>query len=378
MSLKATLWVLDGLPGLGAGRTLVMLALADFADEDGTCWPSQETIARRARMSDRNVRRHLAWLEAQGLVAIERRWVQSEGRARRISSRYRLPVGTTWTPPPTGGRRGTDVDDTASEPVDNSGRPIPDNLSGIGETAGQSIPDKMSGTALYRTFEAPIPDKMSGISKEEPTNRTSQPVPPTPTPEPATRPAAAPGRDGTGEEIPPADSRPRPDAHQADPEPAPAPRVPEVPSDRRRAPKRALRDPERQGRAVKPSQADWDAVRAVLPPSMQALPPDDVPRVAALIRERLDAGWSAELLRATLAARALPPQVRTLAGIVCARLTAISPADAPARKRTSSLVALPVRETADAPGWVAIWRAAVAAGDPDADRYIPRGHAKSA
>lgn len=45
---------------------LLMLALADRADEDGICWPGNEYLAQRARVQDRHLKRMKRALEASG------------------------------------------------------------------------------------------------------------------------------------------------------------------------------------------------------------------------------------------------------------------------------------------------------------------------
>ena len=47
-------------------RKLVLAVLADHADEDGLCWPSQALLARRASISIRKLRVHLRGLESEG------------------------------------------------------------------------------------------------------------------------------------------------------------------------------------------------------------------------------------------------------------------------------------------------------------------------
>jgi helix-turn-helix protein len=53
-------------------RKLVMLALADNANDEGVCWPSITTIALKCSMSDRAVTKHVRELETDGLLSVER------------------------------------------------------------------------------------------------------------------------------------------------------------------------------------------------------------------------------------------------------------------------------------------------------------------
>lgn len=65
---------------------LVLLAIADFADDDGWAYPSIERLARKARMSTRNVRYVLRDLEASGELMIV------AGGGRHQTNRYRVLV----------------------------------------------------------------------------------------------------------------------------------------------------------------------------------------------------------------------------------------------------------------------------------------------
>ena len=66
-------WGWANSPTSGNER-LVLLTLADACSrDDGTgCWPSAATIARKANVSDRTVRRVIARLEAGGHVIVHR------------------------------------------------------------------------------------------------------------------------------------------------------------------------------------------------------------------------------------------------------------------------------------------------------------------
>jgi len=70
---------------------LVLMALADIADDQGVCWPSQPTLAAKCSLTDRTVRRVLALLQANKLVLIEPRFKTT---GSRTSNRYRLVIDT--------------------------------------------------------------------------------------------------------------------------------------------------------------------------------------------------------------------------------------------------------------------------------------------
>ena len=64
------------------GTLLVLLALADWANDAGVCWPSVPAIARKARLSDRQVRRILDELEEQKIITVQ------EKRGRKKGGEY--------------------------------------------------------------------------------------------------------------------------------------------------------------------------------------------------------------------------------------------------------------------------------------------------
>ena len=82
-------WVWANSPTSGNER-LVLLALADACSrDDGTgCWPSAATIARKANISDRTVRRVITRLEAEGHLIVHR----GGGRAGSTNS-YTVVTG---------------------------------------------------------------------------------------------------------------------------------------------------------------------------------------------------------------------------------------------------------------------------------------------
>jgi hypothetical protein len=65
------------------------MALADIADDQGVCWPSHKTLARKCTLSDRTLRRVLTLLQSQQLLEVASR-VRKDGS--HASNSYRLAV----------------------------------------------------------------------------------------------------------------------------------------------------------------------------------------------------------------------------------------------------------------------------------------------
>jgi hypothetical protein len=84
MALNLVCAVLDRGPK-DLAEMAVLLAIADSADKDtGEAWPSQVTIARRARQSDRNVRNVIGRLVAAGWLTVEERRRSNGSRASSL------------------------------------------------------------------------------------------------------------------------------------------------------------------------------------------------------------------------------------------------------------------------------------------------------
>lgn len=90
MSNKAINWAWE-IQGLSPVERLVLLAIADHADESHSSYPGQELLARRSCCSVRTVQRVLPRLEELGILSRVRRYVEGG----RTSDRYVLRVGYT-------------------------------------------------------------------------------------------------------------------------------------------------------------------------------------------------------------------------------------------------------------------------------------------
>jgi len=148
MSIKLMAIVWDDARLSGATK-LVALSLADFANDEGRCWPSVETIARKASITARSVRRVISELEESGRVIVER----SEGG--RATNLYRVvPAKFMDAPEP------PDSPENSEEVPDS---PTPDILSPLTPTSGhpghtgQGTPD----VGVSRTTKEPSENHQS-------------------------------------------------------------------------------------------------------------------------------------------------------------------------------------------------------------------------
>ncbi|MDB5620434.1 helix-turn-helix domain-containing protein [Tardiphaga sp.] len=90
MSYQATEWARRQVTG-GKSRKVLLFAIATYADADGFCWPSQETLAKDAEMSVDTVQRQLKLLEKQKLLTREH---MPKRRGKWRGHCYRLNIGS--------------------------------------------------------------------------------------------------------------------------------------------------------------------------------------------------------------------------------------------------------------------------------------------
>ena len=80
-------WPIDGI---SPAQKAVLISLADQANDDGYCWPSVGTIAKRTCLSERAVQGAIKWLHSAGLLSSDER--------RGTSSVYRI-TPAAYAPP---------------------------------------------------------------------------------------------------------------------------------------------------------------------------------------------------------------------------------------------------------------------------------------
>lgn len=106
MSIQVISRVLSGAP-VGPVKTLLLVVMADFADDDGWCYPSVATLARKVRISERTVQRAMREMQADGLLDILENAGPGGSNRYRVNTDYAALGGDRMTPPlPEGGDTG--------------------------------------------------------------------------------------------------------------------------------------------------------------------------------------------------------------------------------------------------------------------------------
>lgn len=260
MSIQAMTWVW-GLEALDTSQAMVLLALADAANDDGfACWPSQETLARKSRMSVRSVKRHIATLRDAGLIDVE---TQSSTRGRRANL-YRLHVGV--------------------EP----------DFSALSRQRAKLAPSDNTGE---EKVDIPPKGQIDPL-RNEGSNEALKGTPMTPT---------------KGTPMTPCNIRTVIKNHQTEPTREEAPVAQEVESF---GPVGSGVDAEIDSL---PLEADAELIAQCLPPFMRAMDAEGAVAVTRALRDCLDAGWQPGQIREVMN-QALPPDVGRLSRLVSYRL----------------------------------------------------------
>lgn len=167
-------WVWD-LQDLTQSETLVMLSLADAARDDGVCWPSQAVIAKKSRMSVRNIRRVISRLTEVGLVRVHLRSSQF-GRKTTV---YQLSVGMDYSLQTKQGDKLSGCENLPQKPVDNSPKdsfPVIDEEVDFPHKTSKGTNCPVAGESVSQpdTDVRLLPYKVLNRNIEPPTNQTHQ------------------------------------------------------------------------------------------------------------------------------------------------------------------------------------------------------------
>jgi len=148
---------------------LILMALADAANDFGVCWPSVSTVATKCCVSIRTVRRVMQKLVERGLLLSEQRY-RKDGSCS--SNRYRLQLegGDNLTPAPdshdiTPGQGCEGSPDTGDIPGTTI-RTQKESLQPQG-TAADAVVFKSAASGSRELFELEYPGALSVAEREE-------------------------------------------------------------------------------------------------------------------------------------------------------------------------------------------------------------------
>lgn len=89
ISAMASVWQMPSEIKLTSAELITLLAIADRCNDDWICWPGQESLAKKVRLSPRHLRRVLDSLESQGFLEITSRPGEGGGRKTNV---YKLLI----------------------------------------------------------------------------------------------------------------------------------------------------------------------------------------------------------------------------------------------------------------------------------------------
>lgn len=299
MSVRVLTWAW-GLEEVMGSEALVLLALADQANDEGFCWPSQEKLAPKARQSVSTLRRSLRSLEKMGLLTTITR---SSTRGRR-SNLYLLHIGAK-----------PDLSMKSAKAV-NLGEDAAQACQMLEEASDAVFVANKATGQIDRLPQPVIDDRLQPVTGDrllykEPPLRTTKPNPTLPTP---ARAQAANAKVGSGGKTPTqeiASARNVPVEGASVPvgevKPRPGSQV-------QAAPVKGLKTAE-----VGLSEQERALIGACLPAWMASLDKRGAHKVAQALKERVDAGWQPSQIRGLLDGNP-PSQVIHMASLVLNRL----------------------------------------------------------
>lgn len=299
MSVRATNWAWS-LEEVMGSEALALLALADQANDEGFCWPSQQKLAPKARQSVSTLRRSLRSLEKMGLLTTITR---SSTRGRR-SNVYLLHIGAK-----------PDLSMRSARTV-NLGEEAAQACQMLEEASGAKFVANKPTGQFDRLPQSVIGDRLQPVTGDrllykEPSLRTTKPNPTLPAPARAQAAGAKVGSGGKTSTQGTGDTRNVPVEGAGVPvgevKPRPGSRVQAAPVKGRKTAEAGLSEQERA------------LVGACLPAWMASLDKRGAHKVAEALKARVDAGWQPSQIRGLLDGNP-PAQVIHMASLVLNRL----------------------------------------------------------
>jgi len=128
---------------------LLHLALADFANDEGVCWPSQRTLAKKARCSENYVRVAIKRMITDGLVEITE---QSNGRGNSISYQLKPHSANAHSPNPHFVERETPLSTIATPLINRNEPSLAEEFNQFWEAYPRKVAKGTASKAFAKAF----------------------------------------------------------------------------------------------------------------------------------------------------------------------------------------------------------------------------------
>ena len=140
MSFKYVIGAFDARVGSAATK-LVLIKLADNANDQGVCWPSYQTIADHCEMSKRSVINHIHKLESLGLVRVIHR-KKEDGNNQ--SNMFQLYLPSEKSAPPS---------EKSAPPLVKNLHPEPVTIESVNEPSNKDLIEQVQSNDSDAAFE---------------------------------------------------------------------------------------------------------------------------------------------------------------------------------------------------------------------------------
>lgn len=293
MSIYGVAWALDRVRGISVGAKIVLISLAEFANEQDVTWVSRERLISRVECSTRALSGYFKELEACGALTREARyeWCTSESCSRTGEHKHRR--GTVYRIHP-------ELRIDMREVTSADSASVTESLEYQRKSHSGSICASEDTVANSRRSQAQTSATIT--YRKEPSIEPPNLTPPPPVGD---------GLVGLGHGCA--------DQVAVEGEPA-SPEATSVPLGGHRdsqEPRRSLKSEDDRGASA--SEADLAILAACVPESMRVMDARGLGLVVGLLRERLDAGWTSGEIKRLLDSP-LPDRIARMSGLVASRL----------------------------------------------------------
>jgi biotin operon repressor len=143
MSIRHVNWALE--QELPTPEKFVLVVLANYANKNGVCWPSQETIGQKTGLSRASVQRSIRSLKERGLIQVEARRKRGYNHINRYYLNMELGLTETHSEASQGGPTKPQSEASMNHQYEPSEEPSVKNCADAQVQSGEILPEDNAG-----------------------------------------------------------------------------------------------------------------------------------------------------------------------------------------------------------------------------------------